>query len=167
MKPQNILSGYFTSEEQLISALKHLQKEKITIIDVFTPYPVHGLEKLLKIKPETLSYIAFGGGILGFIVGIGMQIVISTHLAPVVFGGKPLMAIPSFMPITTMLTLLFAVFAVVFGFFIQTGTGAGAVNRIYDPGTTNDRFLILIDANSSEAKLVFTKTNAIDIKLVD
>ena len=44
------ISAYFTDEENLLSATRILKEKNISILDVLTPFPVHGLDQILGLK---------------------------------------------------------------------------------------------------------------------
>ena len=68
---------------------------------------------------------------------------------PIIFGGKPYWAVPSFIPITFELTVLFAAIGMVVTFYIINGQGPGISNPILDPRITDDKFCIAFDVTDS------------------
>ena len=70
---------------------------------------------------------------------------------PVIFGGKPYWPVPSFIPITFELTVLFAAIGMVVTFYIINGQGPGVNNPILDPRITDDKFCIAFDATDESA----------------
>ena len=63
------LHAIYDDDDKLLDAVKLLKKEGVTIEDVFTPFPVHGLDHLLDLKPTRLAINAFIYGCLGLTVG--------------------------------------------------------------------------------------------------
>ena len=169
MNQQRVVTGYFTEESELFSAVKEIQEKGFSIMDVKTPFPVHGLDKLLKFKKPNLSFIAFVAGSLGLIIGLGGQFLVSTKLYSINFGGKPLTALPSFMPVAVILAFMIAVFAVVFAFLYQSKLGAGAEAWIPDEGISDDRFLIVLDNEKGEPDTLdcMKSVGAKDVKVVE
>ena len=145
MKNKTYVSGYFPDDKDLIVAIKELQEKKVAITDVRTPFPVHGLDKVLKMRRSRLPRAGFVAGVFGAVIGFGFQAWIFTQAWPLNFGGKPYLSVPSFIPVTFELTVLFAAFALVFGFLISSNLGPGADNFIFDEEVTNDRFQILLE----------------------
>lgn len=168
---KKVVTGYFNDEKDLKSAIKQLQENDISIADVFTPFPVHGLEKLLKYRRTHIPKIGFWAGAAGTAAALGFQIWVNTLEYPIIFGGKPYLSLPSFIPVTFELTVLFSAFAMVFAFLVRSNLGLGAKNTIYDPRITDDRFLILLEpAEDKEEKLNQLKehlsgTGANDVKV--
>lgn len=166
---RSIIYGYFTDELDLLEAVKHLQSKDIKIEDVRTPFPVHGLDTVLKIPRSKLPKVAFIGGVIGGSLGLLFQIWVFTMAWPLVIGGKPFLSLPSFIPVTFELTVLFAAFAMVIVFLIRSNLGPGSLPDILDDEVTNDHFqIILSDRNNSisDAELAeaLTSTGALGIK---
>jgi len=164
---QDVVTGYFTEVPDLIKAIRQLKGQGANILDVHTPFPVHGLDKELDLpQREGLSRIGLMAGIIGLTVGFAMQIGVSVNLYPINFGGKPFLAIPSFMPVVIMLMFLLSAFSVAFAFLMKSGLGAGAPSLVIDEGTTDDRFLIVVAAenNPSEWQAKLQSAGAADIQ---
>jgi hypothetical protein len=171
MKPKKIVSGYYQDDKELIAGIRELQGKGIAISDVRTPFPVHGLDKVLKYKRSRLPRLGFIAGAIGLVVGLGFQIWVFTDAWPLNFGGKPFLSIPSFVPVTFELTVLFAAFALVFGFLIRSGLGPGAPTKIYDEEVTNDRFQILIgvqnETETAESLQALEAAGALGVQLIE
>lgn len=169
----NEISGYYDKEINLLNAVKDLRKNKIKIKDVFSPYPVHGLDHAMGTKRSYLPKAAFIGGAIGAISGFGFQAWVFTRAYPINIGGKPLMAVPSFIPVTFECAILFAAFAIVITYLVKSHLGPGADNKIYDERATDDRFVVVLDTsdqNNEETEIIKSKfegTGALDIKFYD
>lgn len=149
-KTDKYFSAYFNDETDLKSAVKKLKDKNAPIRDVFTPFPVHGLDQLLGYRRSHIPKVGFWGGLIGALAGFGFQAWVFTKAWPLNIGGKPYLSIPSFIPVTFECTVLFAAFAMVFAFLFRSNLGLGAKNKIYDEQVTNDRFLIILDADKTE-----------------
>lgn len=164
------ISAYFEDEENLLRATKDLRENDLSIQDVLTPFPVHGLDHVLGYKRSNLPTVAFICGAIGLALAFGFQTWAFTVDYPLFIGGKPHFAIPSFIPITFEITVLFAAFGMATAFFIRSKLGPGANNVIHDERSTNDRFVIIIDldeAGSQEAaiKSILEKEDAKNIQV--
>lgn len=164
-----IVYGYFTDEINLLKAVKELQGKNIKIADVRTPFPVHGLDTALKYKRSNLPKIAFAAGAIGGILGFGFQAWVFTEAWPLNIGGKPYLAIPSFIPVTFELTILFAAFAMVIAFLLKSNLGPGKIPEILDEGVTDDHFQIILtekNNNLSEPELTeaLSVSGALNVK---
>lgn len=169
--PVYYISAFYKDDEDLITGIKKLNEDKIKIHDVLTPFPVHGLDKLLGYRRSWIPRIGFIGGAIGAVSGFYFQSWVFTRDYPLNIGGKPYLAVPSFIPVTFETTVLFAAFAMVIAFFIRSKLGLGAENKIYDKNITDDRFVVVLDAENgtetvvSKIKETLHKTNAEIIEL--
>lgn len=169
----NEISGYYDKEINLLNAVKDLRENKIKIKDVFSPYPVHGLDHAMGNKRSYLPKAAFIGGTIGAISGFGFQAWVFTKAYPINIGGKPLLAVPSFIPVTFECAILFAAFAIVIAYLVKSHLGPGADNKIYDERATDDRFVVVLDTsdqNNEETETIKTKfegTGAFEVKYHD
>ena len=140
----NYITGYYLDEEDLLKGVRHMKEKGLEILDVLSPFPVHGLDKVLGYRRSKLTRVAFAAGVLGAVLGFGFQAWVFTKAYPIVFGGKPYFAIPSFIPVTFELAILFAAFAIVIAYFITSKIGPGAKTIIHDERITDDVFLVVV-----------------------
>lgn len=145
------ITAYYHDEEDLIKGLRLIQDKGLEVIDVLTPFPVHGLDKIIGLKRSKLTRVAFAGGAIGGLLGFIFQTWVFTNAYPINFGGKPYFAVPSFIPVTFELTVLFAAFSMVIAFFITNKLGPGAKAFIHDERVTDDRFLMVIKADNEDS----------------
>ncbi|RKY90751.1 MAG: hypothetical protein DRQ01_08715 [Ignavibacteriae bacterium] len=136
--------GIFEEEEELISALNIIRNKNIEITEVFTPYPIHEVIKIMKRKTKlqiaTFLYAAFGL-VLSYVF-IYWTSVISY---PLTYGGKPYHAIPSFIIICFVTTICVAILLSVITFFIRSRLYPGKTPTIIDHRITDNAFVILIN----------------------
>ncbi|MBS4058619.1 MAG: DUF3341 domain-containing protein [Bacteroidetes bacterium] len=144
------ITAYYNDEEDLLKGIKQLKSKGIDVADVMTPFPVHGLDKALGFRRSRLTRVAFIGGAIGGLTGFLFQAWVFTKAYPLNFGGKPFFAVPSFIPVTFEMTVLFAAFSMVIAFFIRSNIGPGAKTIIHDERSTDDRFLLVVDIQEDE-----------------
>lgn len=162
MEVSKVATGYFLDDHDLLEAVRKLNAKGVKILDVRSPYPVHGLDKEMGFKPANLSKVAFIAGSVAFIGTLGAQIYISSEVYPIIYGGKPLAGIPSFMPITLMVTFLVTIVSIAVAFFIQSKLGPGAPLEFLDEGATDDRFQIIVAAENGIEEL--SSVNCLDVR---
>ncbi len=166
MAATRLVYGLYNDEEILLEAVKSANKEHIEIYDVYTPFPVHGLDPLLGLAESRLHYAGFIYGMLGTLTAFLGMTWIFTKDWPIIFGGKPYWAVPSFIPITFELTVLFASIGMVVTFYIINGLGPGVVNTYLDDRITDDKFCIAFDSHDvsdSDAEAFFRSTGASEV----
>ncbi len=160
----------FDDDDTLINAVKEIVKNKIYIHEVYTPFPVHGLDKAMKLKPTNISIATFIYGCFGFTVAVLMMYYIMIVDWPQDIGGKPSFTlienIPSFVPIIFEMTVFFAAHLMVITFYLRSKIWPFKKAENPDPRTTDDRFLIDMDSGSnvSKTKRLLKKMGAVEIK---
>lgn len=163
---KNILFGLYDDEEDLKKAVKQANEDHLDIMDVLTPFPVHGLDPLLGLAESRLHIGGFVFGLIGTLTAFLGMTWIFTRDWPNIFGGKPYWPILSFVPISFELTVLFASIGMVVTFYIVNGQGPGIKNPVIHPRITDDKFCIAFNmdelGNAQEGKLrnFFQQTGA-------
>jgi mono/diheme cytochrome c family protein len=101
--------GLFETPEALLEAVRRLRPGPWEL-KAYTPYPVHGLDAALGLKPSPLGGMVLVMGMLGALVALGGQYWISAVDYPLHTGGKPPWSWEAFVPIMFEVTVLFATF---------------------------------------------------------
>ena len=160
--------GVYDDEDVLMSAVHHVRGAGVKIEEVYTPFPVHGLEHALGYKRSWLSIAAFMFGITGTTLAITMQAGMMTLDWPMIIGGKDYFPFPAFVPVTFELTVLLASFGMVGTFFGIANLKPWGKPRIYDIRITDDKHVMAIDLDSNdtseaEIKKVLKGSGAVEI----
>ena len=154
-----ILAEFDTTTEVVDAATK-LREAGYTKTDAFSPFPIHEMDEALGIKRSILPYIVFGGGIVGLMTGLLLQIYVHGFDYPLNVGGRPYISLPSFIPPSYELTILFAGFAAVFGMLFLNG-----LPQPYHPVfnvprfalATREKFFLLIESRDPKFDYEETK----------
>jgi len=159
--------AHFTSEAKLLGALRACREAGVEILDVRSPYPIHGVDELAGIPPSRLPTACLVGGLTGLSLALWFQYWTSAVDWPIDVGGKPWDSLPAFAPVAFELTVLFAGLSVVVGLLVRSNLIPGRRGRISDPRVTDDRFELAVtrsDASVSDAALasLWRETGAID-----
>jgi hypothetical protein len=139
----------FETPAEIVHAANKAREAGYTVMEAYTPFPVHGLDEAVGHKRTRLPILIFIGGLLGCIGGFLMQWYTAVEIYPFNAGGRGLNAWPAFMPITFESTILAAALTAVFGMF--------AINGLPEPyhplfhlerfaRATQDRFFLCIEA---------------------
>lgn len=105
----------FHTPGELVSACRKAYVEGYREMDAFSPIPIRELDEALGLRRTRLPLIVLIGGIIGCVVGFGMQYWVSVYAYPLNIGGKPLNSWPAFIPITFEMTVLFAALSALVG----------------------------------------------------
>ncbi len=101
------LTVLFNSPNEIIDAVSKVRDAGYTRYDVHTPYPVHGLEKAMKLPTTKIGIFAFIFGLIGVISAVTLITWITLYEYPLVIGGKPFWSWPAFVPVSFEITVLF------------------------------------------------------------
>lgn len=121
--PLHGLAAEFDSAAELYAAAEKIRDAGYRAFDVYSPFPIHGMDQAMGLKPSNLGKFIFIGGLTGFLTAVGLQFIPSSILYPLVVAGKPtgFFTVPAFFPIMFELTVLFASFTAFFGLLIANG----------------------------------------------
>jgi len=141
---KNFVLGVYDDDEVLLKAVKKLREQGIKIYEVFTPFPVHGLEHALGYRRTRLPIAAFLFGLTGTILALLMQFYMMHFDWPMIIGGKNTASV-TFVPVTFELTVLISAFGMVGTFMVASNLKPWAKPRIFDKRITDDKHVIAID----------------------
>ncbi|NLX94970.1 MAG: DUF3341 domain-containing protein [Rhodopirellula sp.] len=102
------LVAEFSGPDELIEAASQVRDAGYRHWDTHAPYPVHGMDRAMGIRPTILPWLVLGGGLLGASVALLMQWWMNAVDYPYIISGKPLFSLPAFIPVTFELIVLFA-----------------------------------------------------------
>jgi hypothetical protein len=169
MDNRKYISVLFDDEEPMREGVKKLLDNKETIIDVLTPFPVHGIDRLLSIKRTRIPVGGFIMGVLGAALIFGFMAWVFTVSYPLIIGGKPFFAAPSFIPITFEVTVLFAGVSMTLALFIRSKLKPDYNFKPVEDMITDDMFVILVDGDDGKTttekiKSVLSGINFVDVR---
>jgi hypothetical protein len=144
-KGKNYLLGVYEDEDVLKNAVTDVRSKGVNIEEVFTPYPVHGLEDVLGYKRSSLPVAAFLFGITGTSLALFMQVYMMVIDWPMIIGGKPYFAYLDFVPVCFEVTVLIAAFGMVGTFMVQNDLKPHKVPKIFDVRSTDDKHIMALD----------------------
>ena len=164
---KNFLIGKFWNTDHVLKAAETLNIKGVLIYDIFSPFPIHGIEPFLNIKRSRLAIAAFILGLTGATVADTCMSLIYGAIWPMNIGGKPALAFPDFVPITFEMTVFFACHGMVLTFFMVGNYWPGKKAKLFDDRQTDDVFILAIDEakleNESEVKEVLTEAGAYEV----
>ncbi len=153
---RRLLVNYFSHEKDILGATRTARKQGYEIVDVYTPYAVHGMDEAMGLKKSFLPWICFILGVLGAVAKLSFQIWTSATSWALNVGGKPFRSVPAFVPVTFEIMVLFAGVGTVLTFLFVGKLRPGKKPKIIYDGVTNDTFALVLVQNDA----------AFDIQLV-
>ena len=165
---KKVVYGIYDDEEVLLTAVKEIRSKDIDIKEVYSPFPIHGLDHALGLKRTRLAIAAFFYGALGCFFAFSMTYYIMIADWPQNIGGKPSFAyylnMPAFVPILFEMTVLFAAHLMVITYFFRSKLFPGQTASNPDLRTTDDKFLMEIESdNDKSISDLMKKTGASEI----
>lgn len=143
----------FETTGQLLAAARAVRGAGFKKWDAHTPYPVHGLDKAMGLRPTVLPWLVFGAGITGLVVAIGLQWFTNAFNYPLNISGKPLFSLQANIPIAFELTVLLSgimTFAGVLALGLMPQYSHPLLTNRRFRRATSDRFFISIEADSAD-----------------
>ena len=168
-----IVHALYDDDDVLLSAIKTIRSEKHNIEEVYTPFPVHGLDKAMGLEETRIAIMSFIYGCIGLSVAVLMMNFIMIEDWPQNIGGKPsfsyLENMPSFVPIMFEMTVFFAAHLMVITFYMRSKLWPFKKAENPNPLTTDDKFLveIAIHGNVKELEKLLKKSGALDISIIE
>lgn len=146
------LLAEFDSPGALLHACEAVREAGFKKWDAHSPFPVHGLDRAMGLRPSRLPWIVLVMALSGGTMAMVGQWWVSAVDYPLVIAGKPLFSWQAFIPITFEITVLFGAFAAVLGIL-----GFSRLPALHNPlfesarfeRVTNDRFFISIHASDA------------------
>ena len=169
-----VIHAIYTDDDLLVQAVRQVRDARYHIAEIYTPFPVHGLDKAMGLPPTRLAIASFIYGLIGMAVAILMMNFIMIADWPRDIGGKPsfsfLQNLPAFVPIIFELTVFFAAHLMVITFYMRSKLWPFKTAENPDVRTTDDHFLMEIDAANHDVESLskfLYDTGALEIKLIE
>jgi mono/diheme cytochrome c family protein len=158
-EPLYALVAEFPSGNELLTAASELRDDGYTRWDVYSPFPVHGIDPAIGIKPTILPWLVLGAGLSGLGLALLLQWWTNAFDYPFLISGKPIFSLPANIPVTFEVIILLSALTTFFGVMILNRMaefyhplfGSELFNRV-----TTDKFVIAIEA--SDPKFEESKT---------
>jgi hypothetical protein len=147
MSVKKFVVGNFYDEQVLFPAVKQVRKAGYKIHDVYTPFPIHGLDAAMGLRDTSLHTAGFIYGITGTAVAFSFITWVFTTDWPLNIGGKPFFALPAWIPIIFELTVLFASVGMVLTFCYLCQMAPFVRKDHFSPRSTDDTFVMAIECN--------------------
>jgi len=152
------LAALFDSPDKIIHSAEAVKTAGYKKFDVNTPYPVHGMDKAMGLKPSTVGFVTlfFGFSAAAFILFFMWWTLAKNY--PLVVGGKPYFPLPAFIPITFETTVLIgslATFFSIIALYFSLPTNSHPLHDSeYMKAVSIDKYGLIIEAED----LLFNKT---------
>jgi len=173
MTAKKIIHGIYDDDVQLVEGARQLRSENFKVKDVFSPFPIHGIDDVLGIPRTRIAICAFIYGITGTSLAILMTWYMMTSDWPTDIGGKPsfwyYMQWPAFIPVTFELTVFCAGHGMALTFLLRSWLLPGVTPKNPDPRSTDDKFLMLLEVKPEDESRIVTllrNTGATEVNVI-
>ncbi len=166
-----VIHALYDDDDVLMKAVKDVRAAHHHIEEVYTPFPVHGLDKAMGLEPTKMGITAFMFGLTGLSFAAWFLNYIMIQDWPQNIGGKPSFAfymnMPAFVPILFEMTVFFAAHLMVITFYMRSKIWPFRKAENPDPRTTDDKFLmeVAVHGNEDELASLLKDTGAIEINV--
>jgi hypothetical protein len=172
MSDKKVINALYGDDEVILNAAKKIRAAGYRIKEVFSPFPIHGLDNVLGLARTRIAITSFLYGITGTCLATLMMWYMMVHDWPTDVGGKPnwnyYFNIPAFIPITFESTVLCAAHGMALTFLLRSWILPGVSPKNPDPRTTDDKFLMQIEAKEGDVQkivMLIEGTGAEEIKV--
>jgi hypothetical protein len=163
--PIYAIMGYFEKPGDLYHACEEVRDAGYRNFDAQTPFPVHGLEKAMGLRPTRLPWFVLAGGTTGLLSAIALTWYCNWDY-PMNISGKYPFSYQVYIPIYFELTVLFSALTCFFGLWAICGLPRffhPTMTHKAFPKTTDDGFFLIIEAK--DPKFDTSKTKSLLEKL--
>lgn len=149
MTIKKFVVGCFDDENILFPAVKKVRKAGYKIHDVYTPFPLHGLDKELGMRDTSLHTVGFIYALTGLTTALGFISWILTKDWVQNYGGKPHFSLAAWIPIMFELTVLFSGVGMTLTFCYLCQLAPFVKKHHFHPRATDDQFVMVIECTAN------------------
>lgn len=165
----------YDDDDTLLHAAEHIVSKGLRVKEVYSPFPVHGLDPIIGIKRTRLAIASFMYATTGTTLALLGMWYFMIYDWPMNIGGKPSFSLwenlPAFVPVTFEFSVLCGAHGMVLTYLLRNGTLPGMPATNPDPRTTDDKFVVEVttDQNSAmteaEIEAVLKETDLIELSI--
>jgi hypothetical protein len=144
------LVGIFDDEDVVLHGISNIRNSGIKILEVFSPFPLHGLDTALGYERSRIDIAAFLFALTGTLTALTMISYMMYFDWPMNIGGKSNFPLSDFIPVTFELTVLFSAYGMVISFLIVSNLLPGVKPKLFDIRGTDDKFVMAIDLSKNK-----------------
>ena len=174
MKPYGLIAEFDTPADTMHAAEK-VRDAGFRKWDVFTPFPIHGMDDAMGMKNSKVGWFSFVGGVTGYTSGMLMIWLLNAVDYPILVGGKPMFSPFAAFPPSYELTILFGAFGAIFGMLFLN-----RLPRLHHPllkhgrfaKASHDKFFVVIETgdprySETETRKLLEAAGSKHIELVE
>lgn len=140
--------GVFEEEGNLFNAVRKVRKSGYKLHEVYTPFPLHGLDREMGLRDTSIHTAGFIYGITGTSLALAFMAWVFTKDWPLNIGGKPHFALPAWIPIMFEFTVLMSAVGMVLTFCYVCQLAPFVRKHHFHLRSTDDKFVVVLDISS-------------------
>lgn len=148
MALKKFVVGCFTEEQTLFDAVKKVRKAGYKLHDVYTPFPIHGLDKAMGLRDTSIHTAGFLYALFGTTTALSFMTWAFTVDWPLNVGGKPNFALPAWIPIIFEFTVLCSCVGMVITFCYLCQLAPFVRKHHFHLRSTDDLFVMVIETTA-------------------
>lgn len=148
MALKKFVVGVFDDESNLFHAVRRVRKAGYRLHEVYTPFPLHGLDREMGLRDTSIHTAGFIYGITGTALALGFMTWVFIRDWPLNIGGKPHFALPAWVPIIFEFTVLLSSVGMVLTFCYVCQLAPFVRKHHFHLRSTDDKFVMVIDVSS-------------------
>ncbi|MEO0403487.1 MAG: DUF3341 domain-containing protein [Bacteroidota bacterium] len=174
---KKVIHAMYNDEEKLMAAAEVLGEKHISVKEVYSPFPIHGIDPVIGVKRTRLAIASFMYATTGTCLALFGMWYFMIHDWPMNIGGKPnftlIQNLPAFVPITFEFSVLCAAHGMAITYFIRNKTLPGMPATNPDPRTTDDMFVMEVttednhDHSAEELEAILKESDVVEISVKD
>jgi hypothetical protein len=174
---KKVIHAMYNDEETLMDAARVLKNNGVRVKEVYSPFPIHGIDPIIGVKRTRLAIASFMYATTGTLLALFGMWYFMIHDWPMNIGGKPnftlLENLPAFVPITFEFSVLCAAHGMAITYFIRNKTLPGMPASNPDPRTTDDMFVMEVtsdqnhDHSADELEAMLKDSGIVEISVKD
>lgn len=142
----------FSNPDELLHAVKAVRAEDFRVYDVYSPFPIHGMDEAMGVRHSRLPWVTFLAGLTGLTCALILQFYTNIWDWPVNVGGKPDNSTLAFVPVCFELTVLIGGLSTVAALFFRAQLFPGKRERLAIEGVTNNKFALVLRKRTGDIK---------------
>lgn len=148
MAVKKFVVGVFEEEGPLFDAVKKVRKSGYKLHEVYTPFPIHGLDKAMGLRDTSIHTAGFLYALFGTTSMLSFMTWCLTTDWPWNIGGKPHFSLPAWIPITFEFTVLCSCVGMVYTFCYLCQLAPGVKKHHFHLRSTDDKFAMVIECTN-------------------
>lgn len=168
--PTRAILALYDDPDRLLTAAALAKEHGFQGLDAYTPYAIHGLSEALGIRKSWIPFVTLIMGLTGAALGLTFEIWTSAFDWPILVGGKPMISLPAFIPVTFESGVLLGGTMTLAALLLACGL-PNLKGPVLDRRLTNDRFGLFVpesgpDWNEERVLGVLRRTGPVEVKVI-